>query len=92
MNKELKSLISKTGIFEKHFIGPGEENSAPEDNIIKQDGYTYVIEDKGMTDEEVKIALLTKQTINTQTIKNTVVFGLVISIISVIISFIAIVS
>lgn len=67
-------------IFKSDHVKKAEMKNYPPEKIIKDDIYHYVVEDYGMTDDEVKIALLAKQVINTRTIKNIVVFNFVISI------------
>jgi hypothetical protein len=82
MNNKLKYLITETGIFEKRLIKPEERATVSEDNIIKLGVYTYIIDDKGMTNEDVKIALMAKQTLNIKAIKNMVRGCLIALIIS----------
>lgn len=88
-NVELKNLVSATGVFEKRFIKPEEVSTLPPESIIKQDGYTYVINDRGLTESEVNTALLAKQTLHLQSIRTMVTVVFVMSIVSVVASLLA---
>ncbi len=81
----LRDLLLKAGVLEKKFIEAGEVEKYPKENIIKEDGgFHYFIDDHEMTNEEIKLALLAKQTVHQKTIKNIVVFNLVTSIVAVV--------
>lgn len=88
-NLGLKNLLSATGVYEKKFIKQDEVAKYPQETIIKQDGYTYTINDRGLTDEEVNTALLAKQTLCLQSIKTMVTVVFVMSIVSVVASLLA---
>lgn len=79
-NNMLKTLLCNAGIFKSDHVKKAEVKNYPPEKIIKDDIYHYVVEDYGMTDDEVKIALLAKQVIYTKTIRNVVVASLVISL------------
>ncbi len=78
----LRDLLLKAGVLEKKFIEAGEVEKYPKEKIVKEEGYHYLITE--MTNEEIKLALLAKQTIHQKTIKNIVVFNLVTSIVAVV--------
>ena len=77
----LRDLLLKAGVLEKKFIEAGEVEKYPKEKIVKKEGYHYLITE--MTNEEIKLALLAKQTICQNTIKNIVVFNLIATIVVV---------
>jgi hypothetical protein len=78
----LNILLSDAGVIDKNFIKTEELNDDIKMKIVKIDGYNYIFDDNGMTIEELKLALLAKQTNDTHSIKNMVTFFTVISVIS----------
>ena len=79
-NSMLKTLLCSAEIFKSDHIKKAEVKNYPPEKIMKDEVYHYVVEDYGLTDEEIKIALLAKQVIYTKTIRNVVVASLVISL------------
>lgn len=74
MNKYLRDMLVDLEVYELEVIKIVEvEEHAPED-VIKKDGYNYILNDKGLTPEEVNTALLAKQTKFIRTIKNIALF------------------
>jgi hypothetical protein len=87
--KFLIDLLVDAGIYDLEVIHPDQEGNVSEGTIVK-DGYNYRLNDKGLTDEEIRTSLLAKQTIYIRTIKNIAIYFLVFSIIGVLLLFIAI--
>lgn len=57
---------------------------------MKQDGDTYIIDDKGLSDDEVMLALMAKQTYYLGIIKTIIIFSLALSLFTVILSLITV--
>lgn len=74
-------LIWKADALGWETISKKKAEEYPPERILSFDGYTYLLEDK--TDEEIKITLLAKQTLHLKTIKNIVIFFLVMWLIGV---------
>ena len=84
-----KQLLWKAGALGWSPCRKVDEDKYPPERILSFDGYTYLLEDS--TDEEVKITLLAKQTLHLKTIKNIVIFFLVMWLIGVTIGLVYIV-
>lgn len=89
MNKELKDFIAYTGIFKRKYIESPEASSLPEDQVFTHGKCIYTIDDRGLTEDEVKIALLAKQVTQLQSIRSRVTAILVFSIITAVVVIIA---
>lgn len=79
-NDMVKTLLCNAEIYKSTFVAKENVGKHPPDKIIKDDDYHYLVDDYGLTDAEVIIALLAKQAIYTKTIRNVVVASLVISL------------
>jgi len=76
-SKYVKNLVASTGVYNLNSVVSDNEGNFPPGEIIKKDGYNYMLDEKGLTDEEVNTALLAKQTNYLKTIKNIAVFYLI---------------
>ena len=91
MNKiELDDLLADTGVIKKDFVKVEDITNEIKDTITVMDGYNYIFDNEGMTNEELKLALLAKQTNYIKSIKSMVTFFVVLAIASFILSLIAI--
>ncbi|MDF2844781.1 MAG: hypothetical protein K0R00_3207 [Herbinix sp.] len=71
MNDEIKGLLVDTEVFTSEFVKPDQDGNLPE-GTFKKDGYDYILTSKEFTNDEIKIALLAKQTLFLKSIKRTV--------------------
>lgn len=83
------TLIWKADALGWEGISKKKAEEYPPERILSFDGYTYLLEDK--TDEEIKITLLAKQAIHLKTIKNIMIFFLIMWLIGVTIGLVYIV-
>lgn len=83
--KSLKTilLLNDNDIYKLEFIKKDAE--LPEGDVITNDGYKYVVDTKGIPDEEINTILLAKQTLHLRSIKNILVFFFMTWIISALI-------
>lgn len=65
--KFLIDLLVDAGIYDLEVVHPDQEGNVPE-GTIEKDGYNYRLDDKGLTDDDVRTSLLAKQTIYIRTI------------------------
>ena len=80
-SEKTNKLLWEADALEVELISGEEAKKYPDERIIDIDGFRNLIEDK--TDEEIKITLLAKQTLHLKTIKNIVIFFLVMWLIGV---------
>lgn len=83
-SKIVKELVSNAELFHMELVTPDAEGNIPSGAEQYRDGYYYILHDNGLTDDEVKIGLLAKQTLYLKTIKNILVFSLVMWILGII--------
>ena len=81
MDKYIKEMLVELKIFDSQFVKNLSE--ADQDKVLRIGGYNYIIDDKGLTPEEINTALLAKQTKFLRTIKNIALFYFWITIIGI---------
>ena len=85
MRKERTTrLLYKADILTADIMSREKLEYYPQDRRMEIDGYSYLVEDK--SDDEIKITILAKQTIYLRTIKNIIIFFLVMWLIGAAIS------
>lgn len=87
---ELNSSLADLGIIEKIFLKNDEITDKNRVKIVNEGGYNYIYKDSELTEEEIKIAILVNQAKNVKSIKSMVLFFVILTIISLILSLSAI--
>ena len=77
----VKCLVESAGVFNMESIAADQDGNFPQGEIITKGGYSYLLDDKGLTDDEVNTALLALQTKHLETIKNIVLTYFILSLI-----------
>ena len=83
MNEYVRDLLVDAEVFELENVQPDQEGNVPE-GTIKKDEYNYKLNDRNLNEDEIKLALLAKQTLYIKTIKNIAIYFLVFSITGII--------
>lgn len=84
MSDYLKGLLVDTEVFTSEFVKPDQDGNLPE-GTFKKDGYDYILTNQDLTNDEIKIALLAKQTLFLKGIKRTALSILWLIAVSIII-------
>lgn len=82
MNGKLKELLLDAGVFSRYGLTKEEASQIPEGELHHDEGGEYYIHNEGLTNEEINTMLLAKQTLNIKTIKNILVFYLIVSLLA----------
>ena len=82
MNKYIKEMLVELKIFDSQFVKDPKDIDS--EKVLRITGYDYIIDDKGLSQEEINTALLAKQTKFLRTIKNIALFYFWITIIGMI--------
>lgn len=77
-NTYVKELISQAGVYKSEVIAPNDTDKYQKEEVQVIDGCHCHISDNDIPDEEVNTALLAKQTSYLKTIKNILLFFLII--------------
>lgn len=88
MQKQTKLLLADLGIYEKKFVPLDEISDDNKDQIIKSEGYNYIIDNKGLSAGETQLLLFSKQTMYLKSIASMLKFFTILVAISLVISFI----
>jgi hypothetical protein len=81
--KDIKILLSDLDIIEKEDIHKSDITAQNQDDTYtSKDNYSYRFVDSELTSEDIKTALLAKQTKDIQTIKKMVLFFVILTILS----------
>jgi len=72
MNQYVRDLLIDIDIYDTESVQDTSKYSP--DELIQKDGYNYILNDRGLTPDEIKIALLAKQIKFMKTIKNIILF------------------
>lgn len=78
MNQFVKDMLIDQKIYDLEFVQDTSKYDPEE--LIQMDGYNYKFNDRGLTSDEVKIALLAKQNKTLLAIKNILMFYLCCSL------------
>lgn len=88
-SKDITELLIKSEVISYKCIEPEEVKNHPPESVIEINEYAYTFEDR--TDNEINMLLNAKQTLHLKTIKNIVIFFLVMWLIGVTIGLVYIV-
>ncbi|MHB8131566.1 MAG: hypothetical protein ACYDEX_21505 [Mobilitalea sp.] len=86
-NVLVNELLSDLGIIKKEFISKENITEENKENVFKSsDGFHYTYDNDGLTEDDIKLIIMAKQAMDVKKIKNMVIFFVVITCISLVLS------
>jgi len=83
----INELLSDLDIIKKNFISKENITEENKENVFgSSDGYHYTYDDNGLTDDDIKLVIMAKQAKDVKMIKNMVMFFVILTCISLVLT------